>query len=106
MKYLNQLKELVAVKNREGKLSALIMACVGVMVIVTVIYALWTGGLRAALESLINDTNFTATYGAGIGNAMYYLLDLVPLATLFAGLAALFILIGAILKNPGKELGV
>jgi hypothetical protein len=109
LKFDTKLKELMSkieVAKREGKLDMLVMTMIAIMVIVTIFLALWTGGLRIALLALLNDPNFTATYGAGIADAMVYLLDLTPLLAAFAGLGALFTLIRAILKNPAGSLGL
>jgi len=109
LKFDTKLKELmskVEVAKREGKLDAMIMTMIAIMVIVTIFLAIWTGGLRIALLALINDPNFTATYGTGIGDALVYLLDLAPLLAAFAGLGALFVLIRQILKNPAGSLGL
>lgn len=58
-------------------------------VIFSIIFlALWNpgsgDGLRDHLYNLVNDSDFTTTYGTGIRDGLTYIIDLVPLLLLFA----------------------
>jgi len=93
-----------------GALDAMVLTMIALMVVIIVFLALWApaagSGLRGSLLSLIQDPNFTATYGADVGVALVYLLDLVPLIAVFVGLATLYTLVKGVLKNPGKSIGL
>ena len=68
-------------------LQRIILTIIVALVISIVFLQLWSpaGGavLRQNLYNLINDSNFTNTYGTGVRDALVYVLDLLPLLVFF-----------------------
>ena len=91
--------------NTKGTLGSLIVIMVAILVVVTVFLALWnpsgSTGIRDVLYNLINDSDFTTTYGTGIRDALVYLIDLIPLAMMLGGVSVMAALVVKEVKAGG-----
>jgi len=77
-------------------ITSLIMLVVGVAIGSTLVVATWTSTLRPNLYNMLNDSNFTGTWGVGMRDAGILFLDVIPL---LIGLAFLVIMSTVFVKK-------
>ena len=76
-----------------------IMLAVYVVIISAVFLAVWSPILRPNIVAVLNDANFTATYGTGIATAALFIVDIMPFLVFAALIAAIAVVIANIVKK-------
>lgn len=79
-----------------------IMAIVAVVIVAVAFVAIWTPILRPAIFNLLNDANFTATWGTGLRDVGILVLDIVVFVVAFV---ILEIVLTNVIKKVKKATG-